>query len=74
MSIIEKAIGIILVLLGGYSLISSNYEMVPYAQLLLGVMVLISGFEEFKDKQNNIMATVILILSGFIFYTAIIII
>lgn len=64
----------IIVLLGGYSLITDDYSMVSYIQIIFGIMVLIYGLRQFVEKQNKIMGTVLLTVGGLILYTGIIIV
>ena len=71
---LAKIMAAIIVILGGYSLITDNYNMVSYIQMLFGIMILIYGLREFVEKQNKIRGIIFLVVGGLILYTGIIIV
>lgn len=64
MKIIRVILAIVVVSLSSYSVIIGEYGTMPYIQLLLGMMFLVWGINEFQENRK---ATAILLLltSGF---------
>ena len=54
MKIIIAILGIIVAAVSGYSLITGEYVTLPYVQILLGVMLLILGINQLKEKRKTI--------------------
>ncbi|MFD1926498.1 YczI family protein [Sporosarcina siberiensis] len=69
-----KILRIVLVIigfvLGGYILISSNYEGLPYMMFVIGTMLLVIGIAEIKQNRKK-MGIVSIIGSLFVFYVSV---
>jgi hypothetical protein len=55
--------------LAGYSLKSSNYEVMPYMMFFMGAMILVIGIEEIKEARRA-MGIFSIIVSVFVFYVS----
>lgn len=60
----------IVILLGSYSLITRNFEVMPYIFLFLGVLFLITGSVELKAKRK-INAIISILVAPIMFFVAI---
>ena len=68
--ILRILLSIIVFVLGGYSLISGNYEVMPYMMFSLGAMMLVMGIDEImKDRKKT--GVIAIIVSIFIFYVSV---
>jgi len=67
---IRIVLAIIGFVLGGYILISSNYEVLPYMMFFIGAMLLDLGIAEIKQNRKN-MGIVSIIGSLFVFYVSV---
>ena len=70
LKILRIVFAIIVFVLGGYTLISSNNEVLPYMMFFLGAMLLVIGIAEIK-KDRLIMGIVSIIVSIFVFYVSV---
>ncbi|WP_281347123.1 YczI family protein [Virgibacillus doumboii] len=70
MIIIRVILSVIVILLSGYMLFTGEYGIMPYMQLLFGVMFLVWGISEFQENRK---ATAILLLltAGFVLFVGI---
>lgn len=53
LKIIRGILAVIVVFLSCYNLITDKYEIIPYAQLILGLIFLITGVIEIQEKQKR---------------------
>ncbi len=47
-------LGIIIIAVSSYSLITGESVTVPYVQILLGIMLIILGINQLKEKRNGL--------------------
>jgi len=65
MKIIVAILGMIVLSLSVYSLITRNFDIQPYNQLLLGIVMLILGIMELKEKRK--LTTILFFLTAGVF-------
>jgi heme O synthase-like polyprenyltransferase len=63
---IRLILGIIVIVLAGYGLITKNFVAQPYMMVALGAFVLVGGIKEHKNGQKR-RAMISFILSVFVF-------
>ncbi|MBU8907514.1 DUF3953 domain-containing protein [Desertibacillus haloalkaliphilus] len=63
---IRVVLAVIVVILSVYSLITGEYGIMPYTQLLLGLMLLVIGIIEIQEKRKGTAFTSF-VSSGFVF-------
>lgn len=56
--------------LAGYSLITKNFEFMPYMMFFVGVLMLVTGVVEFQEKRKSNAISSIL-AAAFLFFVAI---
>ena len=71
MKILRLILAIIVVALSSYALITGiPGAIIPYVLLFLGLMLLVTGITEFREKRNATAITLFLV-AGFSFYVSI---
>ncbi|MDC3414748.1 DUF3953 domain-containing protein [Terrihalobacillus insolitus] len=70
---IRTLLGLIVIVLAGYTIITENYEIQPYIQVLLGALMLVIGFSELKKggKTRKWYGIISIAVSIFLFYVSI---
>lgn len=71
MKIIRIILGIIVIALSSYSLISRNFELMPFMMLFLGAFMLVSGLSELQKDRKRFEGYMCIIVSLFIFFVSI---
>ncbi|RDW18729.1 hypothetical protein CWR48_10430 [Oceanobacillus arenosus] len=70
MKILRLILAIIVVAVSSYGLTTGNSEvLIPYALLFLGLMLLVTGITEFKERRKA-NAIILFIVTGFSFFVA----
>lgn len=69
--IIRVILGIIVIVLSGYSLITKDFELMPYLMLFLGAFILASGVTELQKDRKGFWGYMSIIVSLFIFFVSI---
>lgn len=59
-----------MILLGGYILLTDNYALMPYTQILQGLLLFVMGIQEFK-KEHRGMAFILFGVCLFSFYVSV---
>lgn len=70
MKILRTIIAIIVVALSSYCVFTGEYGAMPYIQLLLGLMSLVWGIDEFQENRKRI-AIFLLLTAGFALFVGI---
>ncbi len=70
LKILRALLSIIVIVLGSYSLITQNFEVMPYMFFILGMMFLITGGVELKAKRKT-SAIISILATPFMFFVAI---
>ena len=70
LKILRVLLSVIVIMLGSYSLITQNFEVMPYTFIILGVLFLITGSVELKAKRE-INAIISILAALFILFVAI---
>ncbi|MBU8907519.1 YczI family protein [Desertibacillus haloalkaliphilus] len=70
MKILRVILAMIVVILSAYSLITGEYGIMPYTQLLLGLMLFVIGIVEIEGKRKGT-AFISFISSGFVLVVSI---
>lgn len=52
MIFLRKLLSIIIVILAGYSLLNSYFELTPILMFLIGLLMIVMGIEEFRRKRK----------------------
>lgn len=71
MKIIRIILGIIVIALSSYSLISRNFELMPFMMLFLGAFMLVTGLSEIQKDRKRFEGYMFIIVSLFIFFVSI---
>ncbi|EPD52113.1 DUF3953 domain-containing protein [Paenisporosarcina sp. FSL H8-0542] len=71
MKIIRIILGIIVIALSSYSLISRNFELMPFMMLFLGAFMLVTGLFELQKDRKRFEGYMFIIVSLFIFFVSI---
>lgn len=71
MKIIRILLGIIVIALSSYCLISKNFEPMQYMLLFLGAFMLVTGISELQKEQHRFEGYMCIIVSLFIFFVSI---
>jgi hypothetical protein len=69
--IIRVILGIIVIFLSGYSLITKDFDMMPYLMLFLGAFMLAGGVIEIQKERKRFWGYMSIIVSLFIFFVSI---
>lgn len=69
--IMRVILGIIVILLSGYSLITKDFDMMPYLMLFLGALMLVGGGTELQKDRKEFWGYMSIIVSLFIFFVSI---
>ncbi|WP_232696198.1 DUF3953 domain-containing protein [Brevibacillus daliensis] len=69
--LIRVILGIIVIVISGYNLITKDFELMPYLMLFLGAFMLASGFIELQKDRKGIWGYMSIIVSLFIFFVSI---
>lgn len=69
--IIRVILGIIVIVLSGYSLLTKNFELMPYLMLFLGSLILTTGVIELQKDRKGFWGYMSIIVSLFIFFVSI---
>lgn len=70
LKILRVLLSVIVIMLGSYSLITQNFEVMPYTFIILGMLFLITGSLELKAKRE-INAIISILAALFILFVAI---
>ncbi|MGY0695045.1 DUF3953 domain-containing protein [Virgibacillus sp. FSP13] len=52
LKVIKIILGIAVIILSGYSLITQDFTFIPYMVLFLGLFMIVTGISEFQRKQK----------------------
>ena len=69
LKILRALLSITVIVLGSYSLIAQNFEVMPYMFLILGIIFLITGSVELKAKRKT-SAIISILATPFMFLVA----
>lgn len=69
MNLVRLILGIIIIALSTYNLITKDFTYMPYLMLLLGVFMLINGLTELRKNSRNLWGYVHIIVFVFLFLT-----
>jgi zinc transporter ZupT len=69
LKVLRIVLAVIAMVLAGYSLKSSNYEVMPYMMFFMGAMILVIGIEEIQEARRA-MGIFSIIVSVFVFYVS----
>ncbi|RAS74481.1 DUF3953 domain-containing protein [Priestia endophytica] len=64
-------LSVIVLILSVYSLITQNFELMPYSMFLLGTMILVTGLLELKRDKKEFWGYVYIIVSLFAVYVSV---
>jgi hypothetical protein len=62
---------IIVICLSGYSLITNDFELMPYLMLFLAIFMLVTGFAELQKDRKSYWGYLSIIVSSFAFLVSI---
>ena len=71
MKVIRIILAIIVIALSSYSLISKNFELMPFMMLFLGAFMLVTGLSELQKDRKRFEGYMFFIVSLFIFFVSI---
>ncbi|MFJ5625103.1 DUF3953 domain-containing protein [Peribacillus loiseleuriae] len=70
LKILRIVLSVIVFALAGYSLITKNFEFIPYMMLFLGANVLVTGLIELQKDQKGVWGYMYIIASLFPLYVS----
>ena len=71
MKITRFILALIVIALSSYSLISNNFESMPFMMLFLGAFMLVSGLSELQKDRKRFEGYMFIVVSIFIFFVSI---
>ncbi len=71
MKITKLILALIIIIFSSYSLISKNFESLPFMMFFLGVFMLLSGLSEFQKDRKRFEGYMFMGVSIFLFFVSI---
>ncbi|MFB7641765.1 DUF3953 domain-containing protein [Peribacillus butanolivorans] len=71
MKIVKITLGIIVLALIVYQLITGNFKLRPYSMLFLGALILVTGLAELQKDRKDFWGYMNIVISLFVFFVSI---
>ncbi|MFJ7994425.1 DUF3953 domain-containing protein [Peribacillus frigoritolerans] len=71
MKIVRITLGVIVLALIAYQLITGNFELRPYSMLFLGALILVTGLAELQKDRKDFWGYMNIVISLFVFFVSI---
>ncbi|MGM0890749.1 DUF3953 domain-containing protein [Peribacillus simplex] len=71
MKIVRITLGIIVLALTAYQLITKNFDLRPYSMLFLGALILVTGLAELQKDRKDFWGYMNIVISLFVFFVSI---